>query len=82
MQDNKPKGRLVVLYLVRISYILASFPEPVLARSNFHHVAFSGFEQKNCVEKSSERALFTKKTYVSKPRYTVNNPGRWIVTGQ
>ena len=69
MQDNKaapsaPPLGFVVLHLVRISYVFASFPEPVLAHSNFQHAAFLGnanFEQKK-VEKSMERALFTKET--------------------
>ena len=30
--SRRPLGVLVVLHLVRISYVLASFPEPVLAR--------------------------------------------------
>ena len=47
---RRPKGAalraaplgFVVFHLVRISYVFASFPEPILGRFGFFHLFFSG----------------------------------------
>ena len=62
--SRRPLG-FVVLHLVRISYVFATFPEPVLARSNFQHAAFLGnahFKQKKALRNQGNAHFSQKKT--------------------